>query len=564
MRLGIAVPLLPIALLFGCFNFGTNWEPQEDDPTNQGCWNHYTGAPEPCSTSYDAQGEGNTQTPEEWDTYWHYEPLDPACEGAGAGPDNWSPEWEVGMFPIKPILELYQETQCRTISPAFISRLVSDLAGYMSGASGLTLSARPCFFVAAAEELTGYDSTFIADMLGCSWLDLAETLKRGLKLYVLQAADAENRPLWDEWVNSLSYGYLVGDSVGKLALGLTLTWGVETLAGCLDLEPEVVQSAADSGTEALYYEVLGVSKSEALQLLEDHGVKESDELLGFLSIVHVSPLLDGQRSAYVFVADNSLTPIEGLVPAHFKVTEGGVEVPSDKLLVRSLESLSSTENTDVQFSLSIIMDYSGSMSDQDKGFLEQGLLYMFDVLPPVLRASVTKFSDYAVTYQEMTSDVAAIKRAISDPMAAGSTALYDALGTSMDTLAKETTPFRLVLLFTDGKENASQTQCYDSVVLASREQLIPLFVIGMGQISVPLMFSLTNDTNGCFLYAPSNEELEKLYQMIGGFIANTYVVTWPAATETKSAPVFIEVTPPPEIAETTGGAMSDTWTPPTL
>ncbi|MCA9523250.1 MAG: VWA domain-containing protein, partial [Myxococcales bacterium] len=202
--------------------------------------------------------------------------------------------------------------------------------------------------------------------------------------------------------------------------------------------------------------------------------------------------------------------------------------------------------------ISFVLDYSGSMSSKDKAFLEEALLFFLEQLPPVYRASVTKFDNRVSTYQELTRDVEKLKSAITRPMSSGGTALYDAIGAGIEELRDESVPFRLQLVFTDGMENSSKHHCHDSVVAFSRQQAVPVFVMGMGDIDVPAMLTLTNDTNACFLYAPSSDQIKQIYQVIASVMAQTYVISWPLR-HSDATTVTIDATTP-------AGPVGDSYT----
>jgi hypothetical protein len=484
---------------------------------------------------------------------------------AGAGPATAQPNWDFGKFPLEPILELYQQTQCRTLSPAFIWHLVHELPQYVAELAGIKLQAAAGDVTGAIVELSGFPLDLIRAAVGCEQCtddELEAKLRLMLTFWVLRDATEATAQAWKDFLATMPYGFYIEGQIANLVQAMAVFWGFEATAQAVGVSVAELDHALGSGSDALYTEVLGVSKDEAFALLDEAGITAEDELLAFLSIVHATAPVDGVRSAYVFVVDNNLTPVKGLQAGNFLVFEDSQPVPAEAVEVRTLSSFADTEGVDAQFSIAFVLDYSGSMSEQDKSLLEEALSYLVDTLPPVYRASVIKFTDVVMSYQSMTADKNLLQQAIVAPMHEGSTALYDAMAGGLEELSVETTPFRLEIVFTDGMENASSKHCHASVVAAAQDQGLPVFVIGMGEIAVPAMFTMTNDTNGCFLYAPSSDGIKDLYQMIGTFFADTYVVRWPALHTQEEVPVFIAVTVPDTLAPTAGGEMYDTWTPP--
>lgn len=479
----------------------------------------------------------------------------PVCrEGPGAGPAEADRSWTDARFPLEPILSIYEETQCRTISPSFLYDLVDDLIGYV-GAGAAEIEAPPGAFGAAAVELTGFSENLLRAAVGIDIDgDLDAVMAEALRLYLARGDGPEGEEAWEEY--SLQRPLLVywEGNLGQLVLGLYLGWGGEALASALGIDVATLEDALPSLQDGLYQDVLGVDRETALAMMADAGLDRDDTLGDFASIVHVGPVVDGMRSAYVFVADRDVAPIPNLHGADFDVVEAGIAVPAGQLEVRTLKSLEDEELEGAEFAIFFVLDYSGSMSDADKGFLEEGLHHFLDVLPHVFRAGVIKFSGDASVVQTMTNDLAALHRAIDAPFRAGSTALYDAMGRGLSLLSRETAPLRFQIVFTDGMENASERDCHDSVVARSQDLGAPVFVVGMGEIDVPSMFTLTNATNACFLYAPSSDSIRAIYELAAHFIGGTYVLRWPATSDAVAPAVTI-------VARTPGGSFEDDFRP---
>ena len=465
---------------------------------------------------------------------------DGMCSEPGAGPHYAEPTWNEGMFPLEPILEQYDRAHCKTVSPAFIHRLVHELSTYMCEMNDAPLGAEPGDLsgatLAALEQqdlpLTRQD---LADVLDVEPDKLDAELKRVFRLYLLRNHSQEDKEAWEQWDEMMSgMGSYV---MPGLVIVVQCEWGVEGLAQAVELDPTHV---AEEGHDDLYQTVLGVTRPEAIELLDQYGISADDQLSSFLSIVQVAPAENGERAALVFLANDELKPLRSVSGADLSVTEAGQPVTAD-IEAKTLRQIAAEPDASDQFSLSIVLDYSGSMSEEDKQFLEEGLLYFFDTLPDVYRGSLIKFTDEAHVYQPMTGDTDALREAVTAPKQSGGTALYDALAVGQDELESEQTPFHLAIGFTDGQENASETHCHDSVVTRSLDKRIPVFVMGMGDISVPSMMGLSTDTHGCFVYAPSNTQLEAIYRSIGKMLGDAYVVRWPARTDQAAPEVRITV-----------------------
>lgn len=528
--------VLPItaALAPGCMcsSPGSLWH-----QTNSGSTSSGTGSKSPTS-SVSSSPDGNVT----------YSPTQSVvCKHAGDGPPLPFDGAYSGRFPIKPILELYKDTACRTISPSYIRDLVTNL----SSIARPTTDAPVGDFAGAVEDVVGLSESLGRLLLGVgTGADYNALLRDRLALYARAFSDDVAKQQWESWLKSGGYGSVFATGAAALLPSLIISWGEAETAAALGITAGEL-SGVIIDDDALYQQVLGVSRDEALGLLESYKLSADDTLDRFLSVVHVSKSIEGRRWAYLFAVGDDLTPVQGLHAGDFTVTVDGAPVPTADLKVATLVDLAHSDASTVRFAISFVLDYSGSMSAKDKGFLEDALLYFIETLPPVYLASVHKFSSDVQTYQPLTRDTEKLKAAITRKMSAGSTSLYDAVGAGIGELSRSDVPFRLQLVFTDGMENASRTHCHQSVVALSKQNGIPVFVMGMGQIDVPAMLTLTNDTNACFLYAPSNDKIKEIYQVIGTVMAKTYVLSWPVQ---KNAPQTVKIT-----ANVPDGAVGDEY-----
>ncbi|MCA9523447.1 MAG: hypothetical protein KC609_20875, partial [Myxococcales bacterium] len=263
------------------------------------------------------------------------------CEHPGDGPELPFDGAYSGRFPLKPILALYDKADCRTFSPAFIRRLVTDLTGYLAGSVELT--ATPGDLTAATVELVGLPESTIRELLG---FDSSETTSDGLRrviaLYVRSYDGGEGAKAWSQFLAGQTLGGYLEDALSQLVTGMRLAWGAPATASALGVS-EAELAAASVSDDALYREVLGVTKTEALQLLDEHKLTSDDTLDEFLSLIHVSRPLDGKRFAYAFVVDGDLTPVRNLNRGDFQVRVDGDSIPTSDLTVHTLAELAKND-----------------------------------------------------------------------------------------------------------------------------------------------------------------------------------------------------------------------------
>ncbi len=182
-------------------------------------------------------------------------------------------------------------------------------------------------------------------------------------------------------------------------------------------------------------------------------------------------------------------------------------------------TLEQVSSGDKLMSLAFVTDYSSSMSDADLDKIGEVYASILNDLPEVYEAEVVNFSrnvklrrDWTEGYTDLSALLAAVQR--DDSINRTSTALYDAIGRALerdvsvlggpftegDGLIERCRAIHLLVVHTDGKENASVTY--------SKAQLLALLESSR---TVPVMLgSLLADTQelkdfagqrGAFVYA---------------------------------------------------------------
>jgi len=149
---------------------------------------------------------------------------------------------------------------------------------------------------------------------------------------------------------------------------------------------------------------------------------------------------------YVTVLDHDGQVVPDLGPQNFRVVEERVE---QKLSFAKLE--------DAPASVGLVIDASGSMRDKFK-WVAAGALTFVKAGNPKNQVFVADFNDHFYIDQDFTSDVDSIERTLQTINSTGSTALYDALGYSLIQLGKGASDKKVLLVITDGMDDASRLQ----------------------------------------------------------------------------------------------------------
>jgi len=160
--------------------------------------------------------------------------------------------------------------------------------------------------------------------------------------------------------------------------------------------------------------------------------------------------------------------VPGLKEENFKVLEDKVE---QKLAVFKQE--------DVPVSFGLVVDNSGSMREK-RPQVNAAALTFVKTSNPQDEGFVVNFNDdyYLDTEHDFTSDIAEMKTALERIDARGSTALYDAVIGSLDHLKKGTRDKKVILVVTDGEDNASRHSLENAVEQAQRNDAV-IYAVGV-------------------------------------------------------------------------------------
>ncbi len=184
----------------------------------------------------------------------------------------------------------------------------------------------------------------------------------------------------------------------------------------------------------------------------DYSIKKDVSLV----VLHVSVVND--RGQFV----------PGLKETDFRVAEDKVD---QKISVFSQE--------DVPVSMGLVIDNSGSMREK-RPEVNAAALTLVKTSNPQDEAFVVNFNDdfYLDTIHDFTNDIAEMKDALERIDARGSTALYDAVIGSIDHLKKGSKDKKVLLVVTDGVDNASRRTLANAVQEAQRSDAL-IYAVGI-------------------------------------------------------------------------------------
>jgi hypothetical protein len=132
------------------------------------------------------------------------------------------------------------------------------------------------------------------------------------------------------------------------------------------------------------------------------------------------------------------------------------------------------------FTMSLVTDYSDSMRLEDLTLISELYTDLVTDLPEVYEAEVLAFSTNVSVQQSFTEDRDDLRAGVGLDLMLfrGWTALNDAMGQAVTDLAERDRPVRIMVVATDGEENASSHWWPEQVLEAIEEEQVLVVMIG--------------------------------------------------------------------------------------
>jgi len=183
--------------------------------------------------------------------------------------------------------------------------------------------------------------------------------------------------------------------------------------------------------------------------------------------------------------------------------------------------------TDLPLSLGLAIDTSGSMQARMAEAQKAAAQFFKSTLKPGDRAFLVSFDVRADVVQKWSSDFARIAAGLAKLRAEESTALYDAVVSSLYNFHGIKGQKALVLI-TDGKDTASKFT-FDQALEYARRASVPIYAIGLGigAAEVDTRFKLgrlATETGGNIYYIQQASELDRIYADIQGELRSQYIL----------------------------------------
>ena len=200
------------------------------------------------------------------------------------------------------------------------------------------------------------------------------------------------------------------------------------------------------------------------------------------------------------------------------------------------QTIISFRHEDIPVAMGIVIDNSGSMREK-RAKVNQAALNLVRASNAQDEVFVVNFNDeyYLDLNEDFTSDTKELNDALSRIDSRGSTALYDAIIGSLDHLKKGHKDKRVLLVVTDGDDNASR-KSFEYTVKAAQESNASIYAIGvfsaedrqhdkaMVRHSKKDLTLLTRATGGVAYFPEDLDQVEAICTQVAHDIRNQYML----------------------------------------
>ena len=224
----------------------------------------------------------------------------------------------------------------------------------------------------------------------------------------------------------------------------------------------------------------------------------------------------------VTVQDKSGHLVTNLPQSAFQVYENGV-----------LQPLKVFKREDVEISLGLIIDNSGSMRDKRKQVAVAAMDLVKDSNPRD-EVFIVNFNDEAFLDADFTSDSSKMEQALTKIDSRGGTAMRDAIRMSIDHLkAGAKRDKKVLLVVTDGNDNASIVNL-ENLVKEAQNSGVLLYAIGLlteeerseAKKAKRSLDSLTEATGGEAVYPKDLADVDRIAHQVAHDLRNQYSIAY--------------------------------------
>lgn len=175
-------------------------------------------------------------------------------------------------------------------------------------------------------------------------------------------------------------------------------------------------------------------------------------------------------------------------------------------------------------------DNSGSMSGS-VGSLKNAVRKFLENSHEKEKIGFYTFDDTIIQSLPLGASPEELEAAINDMGDYGGTSIYSTLSSILGSAKYDNDANQVIILMTDGQDgdNPSQEDINNNIGAVAARKGYVVYVLGMGSsINSSYLSNLASSAGGRFIYAPSDTQLESLYQFIHGTLEDQYKITFTA------------------------------------
>jgi Ca-activated chloride channel homolog len=255
-----------------------------------------------------------------------------------------------------------------------------------------------------------------------------------------------------------------------------------------------------------------------------------------------APPQEQQKGPYKIQSQVSLVVLHASVLNDRNVFYPGLKQESFRVFEDKVEQkLSVFKQEDVPVSFGLIIDNSGSMRDK-RPQVNAAAITFVKTSNQNDEGFVVNFNDdyYLDTEHDFTHDLEELKTALERIDARGSTALYDAVIGSLDHLKKGTRDKKVLLVVTDGEDNASRHSLENTIEQAQRSDAL-IYAVGVFsdddikhnrramKKAHNALLQLATATGGVAFFPETAGDTEAICTQIAHDIRNQYTISYAPA-----------------------------------
>lgn len=225
---------------------------------------------------------------------------------------------------------------------------------------------------------------------------------------------------------------------------------------------------------------------------------------------------------HVTVLDRRKGYVAGLPEEAFLVYEDGQP-----------QTLSVFRNEDTPVTVGLVIDNSGSMQPKRDGVIAAALTFA-RMSNPEDEMFLVNFNEYISTGLPdgvvFTSDLAVLRGSLGRIGANGRTALYDAVAFGLDRLERGTQQKRVLIVASDGADNASRTT-YDEVLRRARASHAILYTVGLfdrydDDANPKVLKALAAATGGQAFFPKGTGDVTRVLERVATDIRSGYTLAY--------------------------------------